>query len=92
MYLWKKRIKSFQLLDSQSKRPVAESHSASHGIFSRRRPMGITMGPELIPFLDAVILSFIVCEKERRDSESGPDGGDSGDSGDGGGGDGGGGA
>lgn len=41
--------------------------------------MGITMGPELIPFLDAVVLSFIICEKERRESESGADSGDGGD-------------
>ena len=30
--------------------------------------MGIDiLSPELVPFLDGVVLSFVVCEKERRD-------------------------
>ncbi|KAI0752714.1 hypothetical protein C8Q80DRAFT_1147798 [Daedaleopsis nitida] len=72
-YQWKQRgsSRSFRLLDAQSTLPVAESHRARHGFFTgKRRNLGIEVGPEAVPFLDAVLLSFIVCEKERRERAS----------------------
>ncbi|KAI0705359.1 hypothetical protein C8Q76DRAFT_696883 [Earliella scabrosa] len=71
-YVWKNRRSTvgFKLIDPTTKIDVAKTHTATAGIFHEKRNMGIDiLSPELVPFLDGVVLSFVVCEKERRDSQ-----------------------
>ena len=38
----------------------------SLGILSAKHNVIIDVGPEVVPFLDLVVLSFLVCESERK--------------------------
>ncbi|KAI0705365.1 hypothetical protein C8Q76DRAFT_165140 [Earliella scabrosa] len=71
-YVWKQRAgsRSFNLVDCQSHVPVAATHRATQGFFTATENMGIQVVREVMPFLDAVVLSFIICEDERRNRSS----------------------
>ena len=64
-------IPDLQLIDLQTNRVAAETHSANLGIISTPRYMRIEVGPDLVPFLDIVVISFIICEKKRRERRQG---------------------
>ena len=46
-------------------RPSSSDSNRSFGLLSKRR-VGIDVHEELVPYLDAVILAFMICECERR--------------------------
>ncbi|KAI0706559.1 hypothetical protein C8Q76DRAFT_160856 [Earliella scabrosa] len=48
------------------------------GASSRKRTLSIDVRPEVTHFLDAVILSFIMCESLRQKADGGDGGGDGG--------------
>ncbi|RPD61650.1 hypothetical protein L226DRAFT_534154 [Lentinus tigrinus ALCF2SS1-7] len=66
-YVWKPNLlsSSYKLLDTQNDTVAAQTHHRSFGLFSKRR-VGINVHEELVPYLDAVILAFMICECERR--------------------------
>ncbi|KAI0698950.1 hypothetical protein C8T65DRAFT_307599 [Cerioporus squamosus] len=66
-YVWKPNLfnSSYKLLDTQTNTVAAATHHRSFGVFSKRR-VGINVHEELVPYLDAVILAFMICECERR--------------------------
>ncbi|KAI0670973.1 hypothetical protein C8Q78DRAFT_1033169 [Trametes maxima] len=71
-YVWKKHMRKshFSLLDCQTNQVVVETHGAHHGIFSSNsRKMGLHVSPEVTPIMDAIVLSFIYCEKKSRDMD-----------------------
>ncbi|KAI0643139.1 hypothetical protein C8Q79DRAFT_981791 [Trametes meyenii] len=72
-YVWKKRMRKshFTLLDCQTNQVVVETHGASfRGMFSgNSRKMGLHVSPEVTPIMDVIVLSFIYCEKKRRDTD-----------------------
>ena len=45
---------------------VAESHVENLGLSSPRHNTKINASAEVVPFLDLVVFSFIICEFERR--------------------------
>ena len=55
-----------QLVPVGSKVPVVETHNATWGLFKPHRRGGMRIHTELKPFLEVVLLSFIVCLRERR--------------------------
>ena len=56
-----------QLVDNETLGTVATSHPRQYGWFgSLPSPMSLDVQPEVVPMLDAVVLSFIICEMERR--------------------------
>ena len=55
-----------QLVPIDSKVPVVETHTATWGLFKPHRRGGMRIHPELEPFLELVLLSFIICLRERR--------------------------
>ncbi|KAM5532994.1 hypothetical protein V8D89_013336 [Ganoderma adspersum] len=66
-YLWKAKLgATFELVDSRSGAVVARTHAASLGILSAKHNIIINVGPEVVSFLDLVVLSFLVCESERK--------------------------
>ena len=61
-----------QLLDLQTDAIVATTHERSSlCIPLRRRKAGIEVNSELTSFLDMVLLSFLICQKDRRRLEPG---------------------
>ncbi|RPD76093.1 hypothetical protein L226DRAFT_396619 [Lentinus tigrinus ALCF2SS1-7] len=66
-YVWKSRwSNTFRLYPTDSKVPVVETHNATCRLFKPPRRGGMSIRPDLAPFLDVILLSFIVCERERR--------------------------
>ena len=51
-----------QLVDTTTGHTVAKAHNAREG----KRKMHIEYEPELTPMLDMVVLSFVICEGNRR--------------------------
>ena len=52
--------------DSQEEAdPVVETHNTK--VLSRKRHGGMTLHADLMPFLDAILLSFVVCERESQE-------------------------
>ena len=47
---------------------MVETHSASLGILTKKRKMSLDVHPEVLPILDAVVLSFILVEEEKRET------------------------
>ena len=45
--------------------PVVETHNAR--VFSRSHKGSMSVHGELMPYLDAILLSFIICEREYQD-------------------------
>ncbi|KAI0767449.1 hypothetical protein C8Q74DRAFT_1172399, partial [Fomes fomentarius] len=68
VYKWKQTAfsRSFEVTDTQTHAIVALTHSATLGILSPKRYMRIELNAELMPFLDAFVLSFVICEGKRR--------------------------
>ncbi|KAI0698957.1 hypothetical protein C8T65DRAFT_729165 [Cerioporus squamosus] len=67
-YIWHaKWNNTFKLVpsDSESKDAVVEAHNWC--LFSRSRRGGMTVQPELMSFLDVILLSFLICHKEREE-------------------------
>ena len=58
-------VASGQLVD-ESDAIVAESHVENLGLSSPRHNTKINASAEVVPFLDLVVFSFIICEFERR--------------------------
>ena len=59
-------ISVVQLTNTATKAVAAESHRATYGILTAKRDLRLeVMDPELVPFLDAVVLSFVICQKEE---------------------------
>ncbi|TBU23530.1 hypothetical protein BD311DRAFT_731133 [Dichomitus squalens] len=58
---------TFKLFDAATQAAVAETRYTSAGTRSRKPHISINIGAELVPFLDAVLLAFLICEDERRD-------------------------
>lgn len=54
-----------QLIDRQTEQVVAQSEGASI-----TRCMGIAFLAEVAPLLDTLVLSFIICEDDRREQET----------------------
>ncbi|KAI1782830.1 hypothetical protein LXA43DRAFT_387068 [Ganoderma leucocontextum] len=66
-YVWKEKMGGkFKLVDARSDAVVARTHAANLGIFSERHNIIIDAGPEIVAFLDVIVLSFVICEGERR--------------------------
>ncbi|RPD61661.1 hypothetical protein L226DRAFT_612330 [Lentinus tigrinus ALCF2SS1-7] len=63
------------LVPIDSKDPVVETHYPTLGVFEPKRRGGMSIRPELTPFLDQILLSFIICERERRKQSSDAGGG-----------------
>ncbi|KAH9915927.1 uncharacterized protein BXZ73DRAFT_54065 [Epithele typhae] len=65
-YTWKTReaASSLKLVDDRSGRTVAKAHNAHH-VFGPRA-MSIDFDPSLAQILDALVLSFVICEHKRR--------------------------
>ena len=53
-------------MDEQLDAIVAESHVENMGVNAPKHNVQINASLELVPFLDLVVLSFIICEYERR--------------------------
>ncbi|KAI0352646.1 hypothetical protein OH77DRAFT_1523216 [Trametes cingulata] len=70
MYAWHEILSSlnFKLIDCQTGQEVARSHRSSSGVFSTPRKMGLEVADELEPILDDIMLSFIILERNMRDS------------------------
>ncbi|EIW59720.1 uncharacterized protein TRAVEDRAFT_28750 [Trametes versicolor FP-101664 SS1] len=66
-YVWKRLWgqSRFQLIDRQTDQVVAQSEGASP-----TRCMGIEFLSAVAPILDTLVLSFIICEDDRRDQET----------------------
>ncbi|KAI0744343.1 hypothetical protein C8Q80DRAFT_1186368 [Daedaleopsis nitida] len=66
-YVWKQKWSSdgFRLVDKDSKSLVAEAH-VSCKLLSRHGDLSIDISSEVMPFLDAVILSFIISNEEKK--------------------------
>ena len=61
-----RHISVVQLTNTATKAVAAESHRATYGILTAKRDLRLeVMDPELVPFLDAVVLSFVICQKEE---------------------------
>ena len=56
-----------QLVDSAAQHTVAKAHSA-HSFFSTQK-MSVDFDPALVPILDILVLSFIICEEKRRQQQ-----------------------
>ncbi|KAI0752731.1 hypothetical protein C8Q80DRAFT_1147933 [Daedaleopsis nitida] len=78
-FLWEEESKAFKLVDAQSKVTVAKSRNAGRDGLLRKRQMGIDVNAELVPFLDVIVLSFIMLEAAARGSSGNKDNGDGGD-------------
>ena len=59
-----------QLVDRHSKRTVAKAHRSHHALFEASQKISIDVESEAVPMLDAVVLSFAICEEKRRRSET----------------------
>ncbi len=59
-------LRPLQLVDARSDAVVARTHAANLGILSPKHNIVIDAGPEVVAFLDQVVLSFLICEHERR--------------------------
>ncbi|KAM5532992.1 hypothetical protein V8D89_013334 [Ganoderma adspersum] len=65
-YLWKEKSGvKFKLVDEHSDAIVAATHAPNLGIRSPKHNIVIDAGPEVVPFLDLIVLSFVICETER---------------------------
>ncbi|TFK84913.1 hypothetical protein K466DRAFT_552856 [Polyporus arcularius HHB13444] len=66
-YVWKPNRfnSSYKVLDTQTDTIAARTHHRSFGFLSKRR-VGIDVHEELVPYLDALILAFMICECDRR--------------------------
>ena len=53
-----------QLVEYATRRSVAKAHNAHH--FIDQRQMSVDFEPALASILDALVLSFIICEEKRR--------------------------
>ncbi|KAL1950054.1 hypothetical protein VTO73DRAFT_5176 [Trametes versicolor] len=69
-YIWKKLWgkSKFKLVDHHTKQVVARSRYTRSSLWSSKR-ISIEIDPQVVLVLDAIILSFIICEKDRRDQE-----------------------
>lgn len=47
---------------------MARSRNARLSLWSSKR-RSIEVDPQVVPVLDAILISFIICEKDRRDQE-----------------------
>ena len=56
-----------QLVDSVTQRTMAKAHNVHHIIASRN--MSVDFDSALSPILDVLVISFIICEEKRRDSQ-----------------------
>ncbi|TBU23539.1 hypothetical protein BD311DRAFT_810665 [Dichomitus squalens] len=68
-YMWKEHHSlsgRLKLVEEQSDASVAESHLKNLGFSSDKHNMQINASPEVVPFLELVVFSFVVCESERR--------------------------
>lgn len=59
---------ALQLVDHHTKQVVARSRYTRSSLWSSKR-ISIEVDPQVVPVLDAILLSFIICEKDRRDQE-----------------------
>ncbi|KAI0352656.1 hypothetical protein OH77DRAFT_780383 [Trametes cingulata] len=68
-YSWKQgwSTSKFTLTDCETEQVVAQSHGAKSGVFSSPSKMGIEVQDEVVPILDAILVSFIILEKRRID-------------------------
>ncbi|RDX52624.1 hypothetical protein OH76DRAFT_1480724 [Lentinus brumalis] len=67
-YIWHaKWNNTFQLVpsDSESKDPVVKVHN--WGLFSKSGRGRMAVEPEVMPFLDMILLSFIICHREKEE-------------------------
>ena len=48
---------------------VGETRYTSAGTQSRKPHISINIGAEVVPFIDAALLAFLICEDERRESD-----------------------
>ncbi|EIW59725.1 uncharacterized protein TRAVEDRAFT_28753 [Trametes versicolor FP-101664 SS1] len=66
-YVWKKQwgTSEFELVDDQTQQLVAKS-SGARSVLRPSDRMSLEISPQAVPILDAVVLSFIICEKNRR--------------------------
>ncbi len=53
-----------QVTDTQTRAIVAVTHSATYTW--PQRYLRLELIAELMPFLDAFVLAFVICEKKRR--------------------------
>ncbi|RPD76095.1 hypothetical protein L226DRAFT_442341, partial [Lentinus tigrinus ALCF2SS1-7] len=69
VYVWKSKWNNtFKVIDSNVL--VVETHNASWGFLNPSHRGGMSVHPELTPFLVDILLSFIICERERRAKEA----------------------
>ncbi|PIL29111.1 hypothetical protein GSI_09159 [Ganoderma sinense ZZ0214-1] len=65
-YLWKEGSGAkFKLVDEHSDAVVATTHAPNLGIRTPKHNIVIDAGPEIVGFLDLVVISFVICEDER---------------------------
>ncbi|KAI0670981.1 hypothetical protein C8Q78DRAFT_1033227 [Trametes maxima] len=70
-YKWDDR----ELIDCQTKEVVAKAHRVRWGILSEPRKLNIDVTSNVIPILDAIVFTFVVCEmlgtrrRRRRERE-----------------------
>lgn len=57
-----------QLVDRQTHTTVAESHRKKYGFLGgNQRPMNLEITPQVVEYLDLVLVTFVIVEKLRRD-------------------------
>ncbi|RPD76090.1 hypothetical protein L226DRAFT_534146 [Lentinus tigrinus ALCF2SS1-7] len=75
VYIWKQKwtgsFKLFPIDAPKDAEPVVETHNAQLRLFKVKRYGGMCVDLDLMPFLDAILLSFIVCERECQDRATG---------------------
>ena len=59
-------LPSAQLIDYETKKTVAKIHHTYH-FWPSRQKMSLEVTSDAVPALDAIMLSFVMCEEERRD-------------------------
>jgi len=67
-YKWKEESNNLRLINCQTKEVVVQCHDRQLGFLTRKSmPMNMDVTPQGFPFLDVIILTFIVMEKKRRE-------------------------
>ena len=59
-------LPSAQLIDYETKKTVAKVYHTYH-FWPSRQKMSLEVTSNAVPALDAIMLSFVMCEEERRD-------------------------
>nr|VWP02396.1 D-xylose-proton symporter [Ganoderma boninense] len=66
VYVWKEKSGvKFKLVDENSDAVVATTHAPNLGIRTPRHNIVIDVDPEIVGFLDLIVISFVICESER---------------------------